>query len=217
LSSEPAPAPAATVAEYTFEQLDGPNGTSVDEIADLLSSVRAEADEMRERARAAGEAEGRAAGLAQAHEQAAPALAALSEALRGIEQLRAELVAQLEQDAVEIALRLAEHVLAGTLSVEPERVIDVTRNALRHFSDRRRVTLVVNPADLEILHAAVDQLRGELGGIEHLAVQADRRVGRGGAIATTEAGEIDSSIETQLARAREVIAAALAGEVIDGR
>ena len=41
-------------------------------------------------------------------------------------------------------------------------------------------------------------------------MQADRRVARGGAVARTEAGEIDAGIEAQLGRAREIVAAALA-------
>ena len=47
------------------------------------------------------------------------------------------------------------------------------------------MTVLVNPEDLELLSGAVKTLQGELGGIEHLDVQADRRVERGGAIAQT--------------------------------
>ena len=122
------------------------------------------------------------------------------------------MISELEQDAVQMALRLAEQILAGVLSVEPERVIDVARNALRHLTERRRVTLVVNPEDLELVSECVEQLQAELGGIEHLDVQSDRRIGRGGAIVRTDAGEIDSGLDAQLGRAREIVAAALARE-----
>jgi flagellar assembly protein FliH len=120
------------------------------------------------------------------------------------------MIAELEQDAVEMGLRLAEQIVAGVIAVEPERVLDVARNALRHLTDRRHVTLVVNPDDLELVGECVDQLQSELGGIEHLGVQSDRRIGRGGAIARTDSGEIDSGIDAQLARAREIVAAAMA-------
>ncbi|MFZ0973730.1 MAG: FliH/SctL family protein, partial [Solirubrobacteraceae bacterium] len=160
-------------------------------------------------------AEGRAAGMAAAHTEAAPAVAAMTAALEAIEQLKAQMLAELEQDAVEMAIRLAEQILAGVVSVEPERVIDVGRNALRHLSERRRVTLVVNPDDLELVSECVDQLQSELGGIEHLGVQSDRRIGRGGAIARTDSGEIDSGLDAQLSRAREIVAAALARESFD--
>jgi flagellar assembly protein FliH len=205
----------STVASYAFRQLDAPPAGTSDGIADVLSAVRAEAEQIRAQAWAAGEAEGRAAGLAVAHTDAQPALAALSASAEAISELRTQVVAELEQDAVEMALRLAEQILAGVLSVQPERVLDVARNALRHLTERRRVTLVVNPADLELVSECVEQLQSELGGIEHLAVQADRRVARGGAVARTDTGDIDAGIDTQLSRARELVADALAGPLSD--
>ena len=199
-------------ASYAFRQLDAPPAGTSNGIADVLSAVRAEAEHIRAQAWAAGEAEGRAAGLAAARADAEPAVAAVAAAVGAIDQLREQIVAELEQDAVEMAMRLAEQIIAGVLSVEPERVLDVGRNALRHLSDRRRVTLVVHPDDLELVSDCVDQLQSELGGIEHLGVQSDRRIGRGGAIARTDSGEIDSGIDAQLGRAREIVAAALARE-----
>ena len=204
-----------SVASYAFRQLDAPPPGTSNGIADVLSAVRAEAEQIRAQAWAAGEAEGRAAGMAAARTEAAPAVAAMTAALEAIEQLKAQMLAELEQDAVEMAIRLAEQILAGVVSVEPERVIDVGRNALRHLSERRRVTLVVNPDDLELVSECVDQLQSELGGIEHLGVQSDRRIGRGGAIARTDSGEIDSGLDAQLSRAREIVAAALARESFD--
>ena len=197
-------------SSYAFRQLDAPPPGTSNGIADVLSAVRAEAEQIRAQAWAAGEAEGRAAGLAAARQDAEPSLAAMATALESIEQLKSQVLAELEQDAVEMALRLAEQILAGVIDVQPERVIDVGRNALRHLSDRRRVTLVVNPGDLELVSECVEQLQSELGGIEHLGVQSDRRIARGGAIARTDSGDIDAGIDTQLARAREIVAAALA-------
>jgi flagellar assembly protein FliH len=215
LSSDPRQQAAAPVASYAFQQLDAPPPGSAEDIADVLSAVRAEADRIRDEARAAGEAEGRAAGIAAAQEAAQPALAALAAAAGAVNELRVQLAAEAEHDAVELAIRIAEQILAGAIAVQPERVVDVARNALRHLIDRRHVTLVVNPADLELVSDSVENLTSQLGGIEHLSVQADRRVGRGGAIARTEAGDIDAGLPTQLARAREIAMAALSPEPAD--
>jgi len=206
---------ATPAASYAFRQLDAPPPGTSNGIADVLSAVRAEAEQIRAQAWAAGEAEGRAAGIAAARTEAAPAVAAIAAAAEAVSGLQAQMLAELEEDAVEMAIRLAEQILAGVISVEPERVLDVGRNALRHLSERRRVTLVVNPDDLELVSECVDQLQSELGGIEHLAVQSDRRIGRGGAIARTDSGEIDSGLDAQLSRAREIVAAALARESVD--
>jgi flagellar assembly protein FliH len=89
--------------------------------------------------------------------------------------------------------------------VQPERVVDVVRGALRRLVERGRITLLVHPDDLDIVRDAGDGLVAELGGIEHLDVQAERRVPRGGAIVRTMEGEVDATLTTKLDRAREVL------------
>jgi flagellar assembly protein FliH len=205
LSSESA---AATIAAYTFRQLEAPAG-SVRDVADVLSAAHADAEQIRQQARAEGEAEGRAAGMAAVRAELEPSLHAITGAAQALDSLRDQIIAELEHDAVALALRLAEQIVAGAIDVAPERVLDVAAVALRRIRDRRHVTLVVNPADLELMSSSVTQLQSQLGGIEHLNVQSDRRVGRGGVLARTDEGEIDATLETQLARAREIVAAEL--------
>ena len=194
---------------YAFEQLQS-SPQPLSAIDDVLSAAAREAEEIRARARAAGEAEGRAHGLQLIQAEAAPALAALRGAAASVEGQASDLLDQLEHDAVELALRLAEQIVQGAVTADPSLIVGVARTALRRVADRRRVTLIVNPADLELLGEAVPDLRHELGGIEHLDLHADRRIGRGGAIARTDAGEIDATIEAQLLSAREIAAAAMA-------
>jgi flagellar assembly protein FliH len=135
-----------------------------------------------------------------------------------LESAHAELLAlrdataeAVERDAVELAVQLAEKIVAGALAVEPERVLDVVRGALRRLAERRRVTVLVHPDDLELVRSAAAGFAAELGGIEHCEVQAERRLSRGGAVVRTDEGQVDASIETQLARACELVAAELGG------
>jgi flagellar biosynthesis/type III secretory pathway protein FliH len=62
----------------------------------------------------------------------------------------------------------------------------------------------VHPDDLDLMRDGIAEVTGSLGGIEHLEVQEERRVGRGGAILRTASGEVDARLETKLARAREI-------------
>ena len=55
-------------------------------------------------------------------------------------------------------------------------------------AERERVTILVHPQDLPIVREAVDGLIQQLGGIEHLEVQEERRVQRGGAIVRSVTG-----------------------------
>ena len=68
------------------------------------------------------------------------------------------------------------------------------------------------PAHFELVREAMDEMRATLGGIEHCEVQAERRVGRGGAIVRTQDGDVDARVETKLQRAREVVEGALGVE-----
>jgi flagellar assembly protein FliH len=172
---------------------------------DFLASARAEADDIRHQARAQGHAEGFEAGMAAAREELAPAASALAEALGEIERLRGETADLVEERAVELALRIAEKVVAGTIAAQPERVVDVVRGALRCLVDRERVTVQVNTLDMELVRDAVEPLVATLGGIEHFEVQEERRVSRGGATVRSAAGEVDATIETKLERAREAL------------
>jgi flagellar assembly protein FliH len=181
----------------------------VRDVADVLSAAHADAERIRSQARAEGQAEGRAAGMAAVRAELEPSLHAVAGTAQALESLRDQIIAELEHDAVALALRLAEQVVAGAIDVAPERVLDVAAVALRRIRDRQHVTLVVNPADLELMSDSVIQLQSQLGGIEHLNVQSDRRVGRGGVLARTDDGEIDATLETQLVRAREIVAAEL--------
>jgi flagellar assembly protein FliH len=110
-----------------------------------------------------------------------------------------------EADAVDLALRIAEQAVGAAIAADPELVVEAVRGALRRLVERDRVLILVNPDDLELVRDHVGRLVGELGGIEHCEVQAERRVRPGGAIVRTSEGEVDATLETKLARAREVL------------
>ena len=198
------------VAEYDFETLDPvqPPMAPADQAAavmDVLAEARAEADSIRRQALE----EGYMAGRHEALEALAPALAALGAAADELRASQASAAAELERRAVELGLALASKVLAGALSVEPERVLDSVQGALRGIVERERVIIMVNPEDLEIVQGAAEELKATLGGIEHCVIEAERRVGRGGCIVRTPVGDVDARVETKLERATEVVAAAL--------
>src|ERR1700742_392319 len=117
----------ATV-EFDFEALELPPAAlapeeAADQVMETLAQARADAEQLRESARA----EGFAAGHAEAMTSLEPALAALAAAAQGMHDAQLEAGERLERQAVELGLALAEKVLAGALAVEPERVIEAVR------------------------------------------------------------------------------------------
>jgi flagellar assembly protein FliH len=186
---------------------------AVDDLLAVVSAARAEADAIREQARAEGFAQGRAEGEAMARAEAEalvrPAVEALAAGADALAAERAAVAERVEHQAVELAFELAGKVVAGAIEAQPERVLDVVRGALRCLVEREHVQVLVNPEDLPIVRGAMDGLRGELGGIEHVEVQEERRLTRGGAIVRTPDAEVDAGLRTKLDRAREAVIAEL--------
>ena len=149
--------------------------------------------------------EGFAAGAAQAQAQLDGPASAMAAAAEQLQAMRGDAAASVEPAAVELALRIAEQALGAWLVADRGVVVEVVRGALRRLVERDRVLILVNPDDLEIVRDHAARLVGELGGIEHCEVQAERRVRPGGAIVRTAEGEVDATLETKLARAREVL------------
>jgi len=201
--------------EFSFEALEAPlsepvhdDGSTLDPVVGLLARAEAEA----EMVRAAARSEGYEAGRAEALAALSPALEALQTAVVAAREERIAAADQLEVHSVELALFLAEKIVGGALAVDPSRVVEAVRGALRGIVERERVTVLVHPEDLELVREAMDEMRATLGGIEHCEVQAERRVGRGGAIVRTQDGDVDARVETKLQRAREVVEGALGVE-----
>src|SRR3954471_2632502 len=171
----------------------------------LVAAAEAEADRVRAAARAAGHAEGFEVGRSEALARLTPSVAAAVEALSSVRALEADASERVERQAVDLALEVAERVVAGTIAASPERLFDIVRRALRTIIERERVTVLVHPDDLDLMRDGVAEVTGALGGIEHLEVQEERRVGRGGALVRTSLGEVDARVETKLERARAAI------------
>jgi flagellar biosynthesis/type III secretory pathway protein FliH len=204
---------------FDFAQLTAPApserpprlGEAVERARAVIAHAEVEAVRLRDHARAAGFGEGVAEGRAEAMAQLQPAVAALGAAVAGVNELNGRSADAIERQAVELAMKIAEKVVAGALTIEPERVLDVVRGALRAIVERERVVVQVNPADLELVRSSVAELSASLGGIEQLEVQEERRVARGGAIVRTGVGEVDARIAIKLDQARAAVESELGG------
>ncbi len=201
-------APSAATL-YAFEHLESSAAPNPGTPGQAVARAQAQAEAIREQARQEGFQQGLAEGRAEGEAAVESAAAALGQAIEQEREQREQAGLALAHDAVELALDLAGKVVHGALELQPERVIDVVRDALRPIADRRRITILVDPGDLEIVTESIDRLRAQAGGIELCEVQADRRVGRGGAIVRNAEGEVDACVATQLEKAREIVIAEL--------
>jgi flagellar assembly protein FliH len=192
----------------------------------LLVKARAEADALVLEARAqaqlaTGQAQARVAEIeAESHargfesgEKAGRAAADaemedMLETMRGLIDVarteRVKLLENAEPELVRLATEIAERVVHQHVSVEPESVVTMTRQALQRLIAREKVTVRVNPADVETLRNHREALLNSHD-VESVRVVEDQRVDRGGVLIETESGTIDAKVSSQLREARRVL------------
>jgi flagellar assembly protein FliH len=189
-----------------LEQL-GP-APSVDPLraaAAVVEAAHREAEALRAQAVQDGHAEGLRRGREEAAVALAPGMQALQAALGEVAAARDEIVASAERRAAELAVAIAEKILVGALDVQPERVVDVVRGALRGLLDGERIVVCVHPADVELVRSAGPELTDA-----HVEIHGEQRVPRGGALVRTSVGEVDARVGVKLDAVRDLVAAELA-------
>lgn len=119
--------------------------------------------------------------------------------------VREEIIKSSEKQMVNIILTVVRKVIKDEISERKDVVLNNIRAALQKIKGRDRVDIRVNFADLELTTSNKDELIKMLESLKKVNVYEDSRVDRGGVIITTDVGEIDARISTQLDEIEEAI------------
>ena len=142
-----------------------------------------------------GRTEGEAAGLVRARQQIEPVIARLNAAIGELAQQRSKVLAEAEEDAVKLAIAIAQRVLYRELSTDPEAILGLVKAAFQKLNARETHRLRISPPDLAVVeeHSARLQLPPKV------EISADPSLSPGSAVFETSRGELDASIDTQIA------------------
>ena len=102
-----------------------------------------------------GEGEGRMA----AQENAAPLFTALKTTLSELDGIRARIQQQLEREVVELALHVARKVIHHEISISDDAILGVVKEAMAQTEDPEKMTIRLNPADLQRLRESGERLQ----------------------------------------------------------
>lgn len=135
------------------------------EAAEIAGQIRRQAEEEVARRREALEAEVRAEVMARARKEGFQAGLAEGEALVRARQEEAQRLVQMakaalrseyarvDQELLQLALKIAERIVRGTLAVEPQRLLDIARSLAIMPQEREHMILHVSPEDGAWLNA----------------------------------------------------------------
>lgn len=103
---------------------------------------------------------------------------------------------EFENDVIEVVGDALRKIL-GEIDSE-ELISRVVKNALATVRNQKKVTVIVNPSDSEVVHGRINDLLAEYPAINTIDVLTDARVTAGGCKLETEMGVVDASLEVQL-------------------
>jgi flagellar assembly protein FliH len=172
-------------------------GTSASPSASLSSFTSLE-DSQKEALAAAyqrGVAAGEAAAAQRAQGRLEPALAAFQSMAAELAALRKQLRREAEEAAVRLALAVARRVLHREAASDPEAILGLVKAAFQKCDPRESLRLRVSPEDATAIREHAARLNLPPG----LEIVSDRNLARGSAIFETSRGDLDASVDTQLA------------------
>jgi flagellar assembly protein FliH len=173
-------------------------------------------DEAVNEGQAEGHAEGHALGHLQGVEQGYRESAGLLEQAAQIVDYakieRQDIIERCEREVLELALSVAAKVIHTEVTINPDVILAVVKDAIQKAKDQEQVIIRVNPADFETITSEKQTLQAILRRETGMEIRGDIGVEVGGCVIETDYGAIDARIDTQL----EGIKNALLGVVKHG-
>lgn len=166
-------------------------------------------EERTQRAYERGLAEGRAALPWNEAEALRTATAALEEAARAFHDLRRSYLLAQRRAVLDLALAVAERILARELRVNEEALLVVVARALEHMGAEGGVEIRVAPGDRETLQRGLARELAAFAEAAEIHVVADPSLAPGTLRVSGEASEVDLRLGSILERLREELDEAL--------
>lgn len=185
-------------------QADDYLGKVRQQAAGIIATAHQQAEEIRRRAEEAGHQVAEQAIDRVLDEKVTKQIATLVPALdrlvSELEEARGQWLDHWQASAVKLATAIAKRIIQRELSQTPEITLDLVRDGLTLAAGSTEVVVCMNPKDHENLGQQVEQLVLAVEQLAPATVTADPNVPAGGCRVMTRFGEIDLTIESQLAR-----------------
>lgn len=105
---------------------------------------------------------------------------------------------QVQQEAVELGIAIAERLLRGTLDKRPEAILDLVRNVLQWPATKSPLRVRLHPEDFDVVEQHLPALRDQLDA--NVTFVRDAALSRGDCVAETPNGLVDGRLEVILDR-----------------
>jgi len=176
-----------------------------------LAKASAETERIKTEATREGYQQGYSAALGKAAAEARNIRGQARKVLEQTEKVRTDQINQLKDEILNLSLEIAEKFIQRQLELQPNTVLDISREAIQLVSNRQLVVLWVHPDELEICSNNQDSLMTALPPKAKLQIMTDDSIKKGGCIIETDFGRVDATVTARW----ENLLAVLKGETVD--
>lgn len=123
-----------------------------------------------------------------------------SQWVKAIADLEEEIIKnrkETEKAIVPIALKAAKKIVGEQLKVSEDAIIDIISNSLKAVAQHKKITIWVNPKELEIVQSHKDKIKKQFENLEVLSIRPRNDITEGGCLIETEVGIINAQLENQ--------------------
>ncbi|MCZ4329450.1 HrpE/YscL family type III secretion apparatus protein [Castellaniella denitrificans] len=186
------PRPLEAIPDPSARVLRAADYTALVQAQALLDEARAQADAILAGAQEAFEAE-RRRGYEDGKQEAL-----LDQAEKMIETVgrTVDYFAGVENEMVDLVMSAVRKVVDGF--DDRDKVMIVVRNVLAVVRNQKHMTLRLNPDEVEVVRARINDILAEYPGIGYLDLMADARLAQGACILESEIGMVEASLEGQI-------------------
>ena len=185
------------VRPFAFDRVLAQEGEEEQRIRDL--------DKLEEQAYTAGYEDGAKAGFDSGMEKAEKLLRRLEGLIFGLESTRAEVYGKLEQEILDLVIRIAEKVIHAEIRSADSTRTSILEAGLRKLKDSEKVLVRVAPADLEAIEQVLPVLKEQNGIVGKVTLQEDPEISEGGCVLESDQCEVDGRIEVTLQAIEEAL------------
>lgn len=170
-----------------------------------LEAARRDAETLRKAAQQEGYREGKEAAQKEVTAQAQAQIQRLAEIVDSANEALEQMVRKNEKAIIGLALEIAGKIIKDRIPADENIVVRNAEAAITRAVQKERIKVRVNPKDLLTLRNFQEEFLVSFDAIREILIEEDNRVGPGGCVVETEAGNVEARIDRQLEEVKKTL------------
>ncbi len=193
------------VKPFMVERIEDPFALTEEEGGGSLGLNGGRVPKIERMAYERGFSSGEQAGLEMGQKKLDILLNRFSDILKELTVLRENVLLSVDENVLELAIAIARKVIHHEVRTEREVVVSVVKAALKAAILSERITIKLNPLDLDVAVENKADLMEHVDGSPKVRLEEDARVEQGGCIIETAYGNIDARLDEQMTEIQKVL------------